>query len=188
MSERVHMVAPDGRTFTLKEWGDYLREHEYDSSAPYVGLDGKVFEVDGFQFNVHGVCINPHSFRIAPEGERIAGILTYVDVRTYRGWISREDRRVVWWCSFFAMNCSCHAYGHLDPDDPDEEREIIIRGLRQGRASMMRQIEWYNLVLRCDDGDVPDSGYSTSRYRCQRMLRLVEAELENYMQLSLFDL
>lgn len=43
MEGRVHMTAPDGRTFTFEEWCAYLKdEDDHDVNDPYIGMDGKV--------------------------------------------------------------------------------------------------------------------------------------------------
>lgn len=70
MSERVHMTAPDGRTFTFKEWCEYLKQPGHDVDSEYVGADGKVFEVGGFRFNVHGHCLNAHKIMELPGSNR----------------------------------------------------------------------------------------------------------------------
>jgi len=89
MSERVHMTAPDGRTFTFKEWCEYLKQPGHDVDSEYVGADGKVFEVGGFRFNVHGHCLNAHKIMV---GDHEVGF----ELRTYRKWVSLKDRREVW--------------------------------------------------------------------------------------------
>lgn len=183
MSERVHMTAPDGRTITLQEWGAYLDAHPSDVDEPYRRQDGRIYEVDGFRFNVHGVCLNPHTIHIAPEGDRIGGVLCYIDIRTYRKAYSIDDRRVVWWCSDFSMNAGFHAFGRLSPDDPDEEREIIVRGLLNGIESQSALMEWLEKMIENED---VESGRRTELARVKKMRELAASYLDQYRQLSLF--
>jgi len=186
MSTRTHMIAPDGRTFTFKEWCDYLKQPGHDTGEPYRLRDGSVFQVDGFIFNVHGACLNPHVIHIAPEGDRIGGVLTYCNLRTYRRPFSRHSGKVVWWWDAFGLNDGSHALGRLGPFETDDENEAIVRGLRQVIESQTKQIEWYQRDIDVDRPYDIDSGYKTSQDRVRKMRDLVRAELESRMQLTLF--
>lgn len=187
MSERVHMVAPDGRTFTFDEWCQYLKEPGHDTGEPYRTPTGEIFEVDGFRFNVHGCCLNPHKFRLAPPGERMDGCLCYCDFRTYRKSVSRQDRRIVWWFSTFDMNCSCSAYGHLDPDDRDDENDCILTGLRKCIESIDNGVAWYDAAIEnAKRNDCGDTTYPPSRRRALKMKALILDEIDKRTQLTLF--
>ena len=179
------MTAPDGRTFTFEEWCAYLNdEDDHDVNDPYIGMDGKVFEIDGFRYNVHGHCLNPHKFRVGPPGDRVAGILCYYDVRTYRNWKSLEDRRPVWYADTFEMNCGAHAYGFVEGDEYD----AILECLRQARKNIIRNIEWNDRAIENHklSGDPTPCTYSGDKMRSQAILKLTDMELEKRMQLSLF--
>ena len=187
MSDRVHMTAPDGRTFTFVEWCQYLNEPGHDTGEPYRTLSGEVFDVDGFHFNVHGYCLNPHKFRLGPPGDRMEGQLCYCDFRTYRKYVNAKDHRVVWWFSTFDMGCSCSAFGHLDPDDPDDENDCIVTGLRKCIEHIDGQVAWYDRAIECaKHNDVGDTTYPPSRRRALNMKALILEEIDKRTQLTLF--
>lgn len=189
--ERIHAVAPDGRTFTFAQWVEYLDRHPEDVSEPYAGPDGKVYEVDGFVFNVHGDCLNAHTFRIAPQGCRIDGQRCYIDVRTWRDTYSRQDRRIVWWADIFAIGCEANAYGRLDPDaEFCEEEDAVHECLLRAKQSLEREIDWYLKAIESarsrSDDDEGSMGYGAALSRQRKMLKLVEQEIEDRMQYKLF--
>jgi hypothetical protein len=189
--ERIHAVAPDGRTFTFAQWVEYLDRHPEDVSEPYAGPAGKVYEVDGFVFNVHGHCLNAHTFRIAPQGGRIDGQRCYIDVRTWRDTYSRQDRRIVWWADIFASGCEANAYGRLGPDaEFCEEEDAVHECLLRAKQSLERKIEWYLKAIESarsrSDDDEGSMGYGAALSRQRKMLKLVEQEIEDRMQYKLF--
>ena len=190
--ERIHAVAPDGRTFTFAQWVEYLDRHPDDVSEPYAGPDGKVYEVDGFVFNVHGHCLNAHTFRIAPQGGRIDGQKRrYIDVRTWRDTYSRQDRRIVWWADIFASGCEANAYVRLEPDaEFCEEEDAVHECLLRVKQSLEREIEWYLKAIESarsrSDDDEGSMGYGAELDRQRTMLKLVEQEIEDRMQYKLF--
>lgn len=187
MVERVHMTAPDGRTFTFQEWCSYLKEPGHDTGDPYRTITGEIFEVDGFRFNVHGYCLNAHKLRIAPAGERIDGHLCYCEIRTYRRKVSIQDRRIVWWYQSFEIGCSCHAYGHLSPDGPDDESDAILAALRSCIGALDRGVEWYDRAIEVSIiNESGDTTYPSSRRRCLKMKELILQEIDNRTQLTLF--
>ena len=186
------MTAPDGREFTFSQWCDYLKEPGHDTNEPYRSKDGKIYQVDGFQFNVHGYCLNPHIFRLAPPDERVGNVLTYCDFRTYRKAYSKQDRRVVWWFDAFGMNSGIHAFGCLEPEKNASEEDTILAGLKKALESQDRQIEWYDSAIAHEEmyaeqfGDRGDTGYRTSKRRVEIMRELVQREIINRSQLTLF--
>lgn len=181
MEERIHMVAPDGRIFNFKEWCDYLRDHPESGREPYVGEDGKIYEIDGFRFNVHGVCINPKQIRIEVD------FGTYVEIRTYRNKFSREDPRIVWWCNIYSSNGAVEGFTRSRYLEVDQEDDAILESLRQARAAQIGKIEWYESAKeKAEKNGVSDSGYQRRIDTYKKMQGVIERELDNRMQLSLF--
>jgi len=180
MSERVHMMAPDGRTFTFKEWCDYLDKYEdfAECGEAYVGMDGKVFDIDGFRFNVHGCCLNPHVIMV---GDRQLGF----DIRTFRKWISNSDRRPVWYFNNFGYGHSCAGgYGHVEGDEDD----AILEAIRTAIRHIESRLEWYE---KADAMDREAWGYDTMGYganiaRCKKEIALAREEYDKRCQLTLF--
>ena len=179
------MTAPDGRKFTSKEWFDYLKAHPGSTEEPYRCEDGTVYECDGFRFNVHGCCRNPHTFRIEPDGGRIAGQRVYCDCRTYRQ-MNRKLGKVVWYFNTFSIGCSVNVFGYTE----DDEAGTILYGLRKARESAMQKIDRCKRAIENMriNGLEYDSGYPAEMARERKMLKLIEEEIENRMQLTLFDI
>ena len=183
MAGRVHMTAPDGRTFTFAEWCAYLESPDHDTHVPYRTQYGDVFSVDGFVFNVNGYCLNPHVIHVAPEGDRMDGQLTYVEIRTFRKWYSLKDRRPVWWYSAFHIGCDAYAFGRLSPDDSDDERLAIVRCIQGSTKSLLARIAWYDDAIKKTE---EETTYPASRRRNRKMVALLRDTMEDYVQLSLF--
>lgn len=178
MSERVHMTAPDGRTFTFKEWCEYLKQPGHDVYSEYVGADGKVFEVDGFRFNVHGSCRNPHRIMV---GDHEVGF----ELRTYRKWVSLKDRGVVWWCDIFGYGTTgAGGFGYVEGDETD----AIIEGLRHAIRAMEYRAAWYERAIKAEreSGQEWHMGYESSLARCRKGIALAREEYDKRVQLSLF--
>lgn len=178
-TERVHMTAPDGRTFTFEEWCDYLKEPGHDTHDEYIGLDGRVFDIDGFRFNVHGYCLNPHKIMVADYGVGF-------ELRTFRKWASLRDRRSVWWFNIYGCGFSgASGFGHVEGD----EEEAILEGLRRAVKSMEQRAQWYIDALayeRENWGDQRDTGYAASLARCKRGIAKAREEYDKRCQLTLF--
>lgn len=179
MSERIHMTGPDGRTFTFSEWVDYLREPGHDTCDEYIGMDGKVFEIDGFRFNVHGVCRNPHRLMV---GDKKVGY----EVRTYRKWISLDDRRVVWWFQVYGYGANANGYGHIDPEGTEDD--AIITGLQAASISIKSRIDWYEHAIAMEKASGVDMrmGYEANLTKQRLALSLTRQAYDERCQLTLF--
>jgi len=178
MSERVHMTAPDGRTFTFKEWCDYLDKYKDFSECyeAYVGMDGKVFEIDGFHFNVHDHCLNPHVIMV---GDHEVGF----ELRTYRKWICLLDRRPVWWWDIYGFGMTgASGFGYVMGDEAD----AILAGIRKAIKGMKEREKWYEHALECWEDDGHNMGYAASLARCRRGIALAREEYDKRCQLTLF--
>lgn len=185
MGERVHMTAPDGRTFTFAQWAAYLKEPGHTPNDEYIGMDGKVFDIEGYRFNVHGVCRNPHVLLIAPEGKRLGGTLCYIELLTWREWRSLEDRTVVWKVSSFSINAPQISIVCMSPEDT--EQDAIVAGLRALRESALRGIEWEKRALESARiNGITDTTYGGELTRYKYFLRLIDEQLEEKVQLKLF--
>ena len=179
------MTAPDGRTFTFSQWCDYLKAHPGSTEEPYRCEDGSIYECDGFRFNVHGCCRNPHVFRIEPDGGRIAGQRVYCDCRTYRK-MNEKLGKVVWYFQTFTIGCNGSVFGYTE----DDEKGTILYGLRKAREATLQKIEWCKVAIeneRINEVEY-DTGYRAELARERKMLKLFEEEIENRMQLTLFDI
>lgn len=179
MSERVHMTAPDGRTFTFEEWCEYLKQPGHSVEDEYIGMDGKVFEIDGFRFNVHGVCRNPHRLMV---GDRKVGY----EVRTYRKWISLDDRRATWWFQVYGYGANANGYGHM-PFGASEE-DAVLRALDAAARSIQGRIDWYEDAIKkeAESGVDRNMGYQANLARQKLALSLTKQEYDKRCQLSLF--
>ena len=185
MGERVHMTAPDGRTFTFEQWAAYLKEPGHTPNDEYIGMDGKVFEIEGFRFNVHGVCRNSHVLLIAPEGKRLGGTLCYIELLTWREWHSLEDRTVVWNVRSFSLNAPQISTIMMSP--ADTEQDAIVADLRALRERALRDIDWKKRWLESARiRGINDTAYCGDVTRYKYFLRLIDEQLEESVQLKLF--
>lgn len=187
MGERVHVTAPDGRTFTFTQWAAYLKEPGHTPNDEYIGMDGNVFEIDGYRFNVHGVCRNPHVLLIAPEGKRLGGTLCYIELRTFRNWrkCSAGDREPVWYVDSFSINAPQISQRSMSP--ADTEQDAIVAGLRALRERALRGIEWAKSALESARiNGITDTTYGGELTRYKYFLRLIDEQLEESVQLKLF--
>jgi hypothetical protein len=188
MSRGPHMVAPDGRTFSFDEWDAYLKEPGHTVDDAYVGLDGKVFDVDGFRFNVHGSCLDPHVLLIAPEGNRLGSTLCYIKLRTFRNWRKRSagDREPVWYVDSFSINAPQISLLRMTPDDT--EQDAIVTGLRHLRTRAEQGIKYVKAGLESArrNGITNTTSYGGELARYKYFLRLIDEQLEEKVQLTLF--
>ena len=179
MSERVHATGPDGRKFTFKEWCNYLKEHENSAYEDYVGSDGKVFEIDGFRFNVHGVCRNPHRLMVGD-------MKTGYEVRTWRKWISLDDRRVVWWFQVYGYGANANGYGHIDPEGTEDD--ATITALQAASISIQGRIDWLEDAIKKEKiwGLDRNMGYEARLTRQKLAMALTKKAYDERCQLTLF--
>ena len=187
MSRGPHMVAPDGRTFSFDEWCAYMKEPGHTVDDEYVGTDGKVFDVDGFRFNVHGSCLNPHVLLIAPEGKRLGGTLCYIELRTFRNWRNRSagEREPVWYVYSFSISAPQIPLLRMAPEDT--EQDAIVTGLRHLRARAEQGIKWVKECLEsAKRNGITDTTYGGELTRYKYFLRLIDEQLEEKVQLTLF--
>ena len=173
------MTAPDGRTFTVPEWVEYLHAHPDSTHEPYVCEDGKVFEIDGFRFNVHNVVRNPHRLMV---GDHKIGY----EIRTFRKWISLQDRRVVWWWQVYGYGANASGYGHMEPGDT--EGDAILRAFDAAARSIQGCIDWYEAAIRKEKeyGYDCNMGYNANLARQKQALALTRQAYDEHVQLSLF--
>ena len=177
--ERIHMTAPDGRTFTFGQWCDYLKAHPDSVNEAYVAEDGKVFEIDGFRFNVNGHCVNPHMIMV---GDHETGL----ELRTYRKWICVLDRRAVWWFDIYGYGMTGASglgwvYG--------SEGDAILEGLRKAIRGMRDRARWYENQIRIERkvwGDERHMGYEAALARVRRGLAQAREEYDRRCQPTLF--
>lgn len=179
MSERVHATGPDGRKFTFKEWCNYLKEHEDSIDEAYIGMDGKVFEIDGFRFNVHGVCRNPHRLMVGD-------MKTGYEVRTWRKWISLDDRRVVWWFQVYGYGADANGYGHIDPEGTEDD--ATITALQAASISIQGRIDWLEDAIKKEKiwGLDRNMGYEARLTRQKLAMSLTKKAYDERCQLTLF--
>lgn len=178
MSKRVHMTAPDGRTFTFEEWCDYLDKYKdfEDTQEAYVGMDGKVFEIDGFRFNVHGHCLNSHMIMV---GDHEVGF----EIHTFRKWICLLDRRPVWWYHIYGFGMTgASGYGWVYGDEDDAIRE----GIKKAIKGMKEREKWYKDALDKWEEDDHNMGYAASLARCRKGIAQAREEYDKRCQLTLF--
>jgi len=180
MSERIHMTAPDGRTFTFREWCDYLKGEEYhDVDDAYIGMDGKAFEIDGFRYNVHGYCLNSHCIMV---GDHEVGF----ELHTYRNWICLLDRRPVWWYDIFSFGMTgASGFGWVYGD----ENDAILTGIKKAVKGMMERAKWYEKAITAEKecwGEERHMGYEASLVRCKKGIAQAREEYDRRCQLTLF--
>lgn len=176
MSERVHMTAPDGRTFTFEEWCEYLKQPGHSVEDEYIGADGKVFEVGGFRFNVHGHCLNPHRIMV---GDHEVGF----ELLTYQEW--GPDRRPIWWYQAYSYGMTgANGYGYVEGDETD----AIVEGLRKAIRGMEERADWLerNIEAEREWGQERHMGYESDLARCRKGIALAREEYDKRVQLSLF--
>ena len=173
------MTGPDGRTFTFSEWVDYLREPGHDTCDEYIGMDGKVFEIDGFRFNVHGVCRNPQRLMVGD-------MKTGYEVRTWRKWISLDDRRVVWWFQVYGYGANANGYGHIDPEGTEDD--ATITALQAASISIQGRIDWLEDAIKKEKiwGLDRNMGYEARLTRQKLAMALTKKAYDERCQLTLF--
>ena len=175
------MTGPDGRKFTFAEWENYLnaRPDFGELYEDYVGMDGKVFEIDGFRFNVHGHCRNSHILMV---GDMKLGY----EVRTYRDWISLDDRRATWWFQVYSHGVGAHGFGHIDPEGTEDD--AIITALQAAARSIQSRISWYEDAIAKEKASGIDMrmGYEAELARHRQALALTRQTYDEKCQLTLF--